>query len=80
MKCVKCSSENVQVQVVKKKNNVTGAIVLMLLGIGLMFLGIIGAVIGAILGLVIGGIVNSIMGEIQETVAVCQDCGHTFTI
>ena len=80
MKCVKCSSENVQVQVVTKKNKITGAIVLMLLGFGLMFLGIVGAVLGALLGWIIGMIVKGLMGELQETVAVCQDCGHTFPV
>lgn len=46
-------------------------------GFGLMFLSIIGLVLGALLGFVIGAIVNAALPKHNETVAVCQNCGHT---
>lgn len=78
MKCVKCNSENVQVQSITKKNNFTGAFVLVFLGFGLMFFGLLGAIAGLIIGLIVGLIVSSIVGDFQETICVCQDCGHSF--
>ena len=78
MKCEKCNSENVQAQVITKKNTITTGIVLLLGGLGLMFLGIVGGVIGVLIGLPIGAIVKGLMGDIQETVFVCQECGNTF--
>ena len=79
MKCSKCNSEKVQAQVITKKNTIMGGMVLLLAGLGLMFLGIVGGIIGAVLGLIVGGIIKGIMGDIQETVFFCQDCGHTFS-
>lgn len=78
MKCMKCNSENVQAQVITKKNPIKTAVVLLLSGLGLMFLGIVGGILGAILGLIIGSIIKGIIGDIQETVFICQDCGNTF--
>ena len=78
MKCEKCNSENVQAQVVVKKNTITTGIVLLLGGLGLMFLGIIGGLIGVIIGFPIGAIVKGLMGDLKETVFICQDCGNTF--
>ena len=78
MKCSKCNSENVQAQVVTKKNTIVIGVVLLLGGLGLMFLGIIGGLIGAVLGWVVGVIIKSFMGDLRETVFVCQDCGNTF--
>ena len=79
MKCTKCSSENVQAQVVVKKNPIVTAMLLLFGGLGLMFLGIIGGIIGVILGAIIGGIVKGIMGDMQETVFICLECGHSFS-
>ena len=79
MKCSKCNSENVQAQVVTKKNTIVTGVVLLLGGLGLMFLGIIGGILGAIIGLIIGSIIKGIMGDIRETVFVCQECGNTFS-
>ena len=80
MKCEKCGSENVQVQVITKKNPIVTGTTLTLGGLGLMFLGVVGVVIGVVLGLVIGAIIKGFMGDIQETVFVCQSCGHTFSL
>ena len=79
MKCEKCNSENVQAQVVTKKNPIVTGMVLALGGLGLMFLGIIGGLIGVVIGLIIGVIIKSCMGDLRETVFVCQDCGNTFS-
>lgn len=79
MKCMRCNSENVQAQVITKKNPINTGVVLMMGGFGLMFLGIVGGILGAILGLIIGSIIKGIMGDIQETVFVCQECGNTFS-
>jgi uncharacterized membrane protein SpoIIM required for sporulation len=79
MKCAKCGSENVQAQVVVKKNSIVPPAMLAFGGIGLMFLGIIGAIIGVFLGWIVGVIIKSFMGELHETIFVCQDCGNSFS-
>ena len=78
MKCTKCNSENVQVQVTTEKNNFTGAFTVMFLGFGLMFFGILGAIIGSIIGVTIGFVVSTMVGDFRGTICVCQDCGHSF--
>ena len=79
MKCTKCNSENVQVQVIVKKNTIMAGFVFLFLGIGLMIFGILGGIVGLIVGMIVGAIVKCLMGDIKETVAVCQDCGKSFT-
>lgn len=76
--CNNCNSTNVHMQAKKSKNNVLLGCVLALGGLGLMFLGLIGAIIGVVLGLIIGVIVSALMPTQYETVAVCQNCGNSF--
>ena len=78
MRCEKCNSENTVVTVVKKSNKgaLFGGVMLLLTGLGLMFLGIIGALLGLVAGAIIGGIVAALMPTQHESVWVCQDCGH----
>lgn len=79
MKCSKCGLENVQAQVMTKKNTIVTGMVLLFGGLGLIFLGIIGAIIGCLLGLLVGKIVKSFMEDKRETIFVCQECGNTFS-
>ena len=76
MKCPKCNSENVQIQAKEFKPKTMGACCLIGTGLGLMFLGIIGAIIGAVIGVIIGAILNSVMSNTFQSVMVCQDCGY----
>ena len=80
MKCSKCNSENVQAQVVTKKNPIVAGMVMALGGLGLMLLGIFGALIGFFIGLIIGLVIKACMGELRETIFVCRNCGNTFSI
>lgn len=77
MTCPKCNSINVQIQARNGKKPITIGCVLLLGGIGLMFLGIIGLAIGLVVGLVIGAIFKALMPTPVETIAVCQNCGHS---
>ena len=76
MKCPKCNSENVQIQVKEIKPNTTGACCLAFGGFGLMFFGIIGAIIGLVIGVVVGIVLDSVMSNTYQSVMVCQDCGY----
>lgn len=76
MKCPKCNSENVQVQAKEFKPKAMGASCLMCAGIGLLFLGVIGAIFGLGIGFLIGSILNSIMANTYQSVMVCQECGY----
>ena len=78
MKCDRCKSENTVANVVKKSNRsaLFVGVLLLLTGLGTMFLGIIGGLIGLVLGAIIGGIIAALMPTQHETVWVCQDCGH----
>lgn len=76
MKCPKCNSENVQIQAKEHKPKMIGACCLMGGGLGLMFLGLIGAIIGVIIGVIVGAILNSVMSNTYQSVMVCQNCGY----
>lgn len=77
MKCQRCNSENVIATPVKKsrKGGMFAGFLLFFTGVGLMFLGILGAIIGLVLGAIIGGIVAALVPTAHETVWVCQNCG-----
>ena len=77
MKCSKCGSETVNAQARKAKSPIMFGFIIMFTGIGLMFLGFLGAIIGLILGAIIGGIAKALIPTQYETVATCQNCGHT---
>lgn len=76
--CNKCNSNNVQMQAKKSKNNILLGCVMLLAGLGLMFLGLLGAIIGFIIGLIIGALLSALMPTQYETVAICQNCGNSF--
>lgn len=80
MTCPKCNSENVKVESKVKKNPILLGCVLALGGIGLMFLGFVGAAIGSLLGLIIGAITKGLMKTKYETVGVCQNCGNSWVV
>lgn len=76
MRCPKCNSENVQIQAKEFKPKMVGASCLLGVGLGLTFLGIVGALVGVIIGLVVGIILNSVMSGTYQSVMVCQMCGY----
>jgi len=77
MKCPKCNSENVQISAkTKKRNPLMLGCVLGLGGLGLMFLGPLGAILGVIIGLILGWVLKAIVPPSYKTVAVCQSCGY----
>lgn len=79
MKCSRCGSENMQMQAKNAKNYITIGVVLALVGFGLMFLGIIGAILGIAIGIPVGVILKMIIPTPRETIGVCQTCGYTTT-
>ena len=80
MTCPKCNAEKVQIQFTEKKPGVMWGFILLFGGLGLMFLGIIGAIIGIVLGLIIGGIVKNCLPKQRTSYGVCQECGHTWEV
>ena len=58
------------------KPKVVGPCCLIGLGVGLMFLGIIGAIFGLIIGVIVGIILNSVMSNTYQSVMICQHCGY----
>ena len=77
MKCPRCNSENIQMQVTEGKSLPIIGFVLLFGGIGLMLLSIIGLIIGALIGLLVGSIAKAVLPNKKETVSVCQSCGYT---
>ena len=75
MNCPRCNSENVQVQSKEYKPKLTGPILMVGGGFGLMFASIIGLVIGVAIGGIVAAIVNSTLPTKYKSVIVCQDCG-----
>lgn len=75
MKCPKCNSENINIQVREHKLRLALPMCLIGAGIGMFFFGI-GAIIGAPIGLIIGLIIQSVSPSGNETIMVCQNCGY----
>lgn len=79
-KCEKCGSTNVIVQAKEAKNSIVWGFMMFFGGIGLMFLGPIGAIVGIVLGLIVGFPIKAFMPKMYETVVVCQDCGAVIVV
>lgn len=77
MKCAKCNSENVQIQSKEYKPKFTAPILLVFIGFGMMFFGLVGVIGGAIIGLIISVILNAVLPQAYQSVLVCQNCGYT---
>lgn len=77
MKCAKCNSGNVQIQSKEYKPKFTAPILLVFIGFGMMFFGLVGVIGGAIIGLIISVILNAVLPQAYQSVLVCQDCGYT---
>ena len=75
MNCPKCNSENVQVQSKEIKLKLTGPILLIGGGFGLMILGPLGLIIGIAIGGLVAVVVKSVTPTKYRPVIVCQDCG-----
>lgn len=80
MTCKYCGSANVSAQAKEAKNPIVVGCTLLLGGLGLMFLGLLGAIIGIIIGLLIGVIVKATMPKMYDTVLICRDCGRTSVV
>lgn len=76
IRCSKCGSDKIIVQIAEHKLKITWPTCLALAGLGLFFVGVIGFVVGGVIGLVVGSIISSVAPS-QYTAMVCQNCGHT---
>lgn len=80
MKCPRCGSENTRVEPKEYKPKLTVPFTIFFIGVGLMFLGVVGIVLGTVVGLIIGAIVSGLIPQVYHSVVVCQDCGYTSVI